>query len=1300
MVGNVLKILTEKGKPCLAFIMNSQEMKKKLSKLDSEFNSLMKGHRYKSVILLWDYYLKDPNNMMSYVLKKLADGDGPFKHLEKTVLIPKENSLSVVKCEIQKFLGQDSMDFNAEGHYIEIVPGSIEQQAVDVIVNSTRKNLDLSIGCISNAILERAGYQIQLECKRNGISDNGIAVTTGGKSSFKHIFHVCLPYFNSIKEPMKKLRDVLRNCLEQANRLQMTSIAFPVLGIGNLEYPVHLVARCMIDEINEYFRILKRRHLCHVMIVAYDEISQQAFYRENLHRVRLCNIAGDFVHKVEIAIKADEEDKCDIEQRLKERIKRRQLYNTSEDLSENLEFPSESRSAATEDGEMDVRNKNRPRNLQHHEERCVIVTGSDNLFAALESVLVSQFMNDGINPMCFITPFESDHNKAFIAFKSSEERVSACNSKKFEKLTFETPSYIMNDFSCHVSIPPNKIMTVKELKMELEKASGVFVDIIDQNKIYIEGCEIQIRLAETILKERLQTKPKPTSSEKYPGGARPKEATSSRQYKKYNIKKSVFKAIQQIIGKEIVQKMSHSEQPDGNFDFYLPEPTTDRTILKIKDLIEDIRHEEVKIPEDKMDEACEFSWNHDYKESVYVGVDDDTSTVHVLGVDFNEVEEIVYKFKIAVGLVTITNKKQQRTRDDSFSSLPQQTELQEQTYNTPSKNIKVIVKKSDITKLNVDVIVNAANGMMAHGGGVASFISKAGGYKLNQECQDYIKQFGQIPVTGICKTTGGDMRCKKVYHAVGPRWIDYPNDRKTCQDDLCKTIIRCLVEADKDGYKSIAIPSISSAIFGVPKPICIEMYVRAVHSFDNLHNVTNLREIYFVDIQKDMVSSIQGGFEMFLKNPLDDLQKQTLGRLIDDISGGTRYGDIDSATSSQSNPGRSDVTQSQESQVKMVIKEQESKTYMICYLNPDFSIHIYQADAITSTKTEAITTWEDTQLSNFNANTKVIIEEAGQNYEDERTEIKTKNKNMFKAGSVITTSAGSLPFKYIFHLVSSIKPKKEEIESLISNLIEETRKTSVHSVTTGNGNLDASMLLDVLLKQLQENIKLKISSTLKEIHLVVKSEEIMTKIHKQHQDLVHQEDDKAGNDECSICMEVISERKNLPCGHSFCGPCIDQAMKCSIFCPICRKNVYGGIQTGTQPDGHMEVTKNIYSHLPGYEKYCTIEIKYIFRDGIQSEKHPNPGKPFKGTTRTAYLPDNRDGQEVLSLLKTAWDRRLIFTVGKSVTTGQNDVVTWNDIHHKTRVHGGPDSYGYPDLGYLNRVKKELMAHGVTPEKPR
>ncbi|KAK6185734.1 hypothetical protein SNE40_007902 [Patella caerulea] len=1305
MVGDVLKILTETDKPCLAFIPNYQdpEMKKKLSKLGNEFNSLMKkGHRYKSVTLLWDYYLEDPNNIMPYVLRKLADGDGPFKHLEKTVLIPKGNSLSDVKCEIQKLLERDSLDLNAEGHYIEIVPGSIEKQAVDVIVNSTGQDLVLSKGNISNAILQKVGYQIQTECYRNGLSDKGIAVTKGGKY-FKHIFHVCLPSFDSIKDPMKNLSVVVWNCLEEANCRKMTSIAFPVLGIGNLEYPVHLVAKCMLDEINEYFRIIKRRHLCHVMIVAFDEPSQQAFYRENLLRVRLCKIAGDFVHKVEVSIQADEQNKDEIEQSLKKLIKERQLYTACEDSSENLEYPSDSRSAATEDGEMDFRNQNRPRNLQHHKERCVIVTACDNQFASIQNLLTPEFVKNGIQPMCFITPFEGNHNRAFIAFKSLEDRISACSTETLElnRMTSETPKSIINDFSCHVSIPPN--IKVKELKLELEKASGVFVEFIDQNEIYIEGCEIQIHLAETMLQERLENKSKQTSSGEYHGGARPKVPTnSSSECKRHNLNKSVFKAVHQIIGKETVQKVSHfAEQPDGSVDFYLLKSTTDEAVLKIKDLIEDIRHEEVKIPEDKMDEACEFSEDHDYKGSVYVGVDDDTSTVHILGVDFNEVEEIVHKFKIAVGLLKITNKKLQRTRDDSFSSLPPQTELQEKTFNTSSKNIKVIVKKSDITKLNVDVIVNAANGYMAHGAGVAYHISKAGGYRLNQECQDYIKKYGQIPVTGICKTTGGDMRCNKVYHAVGPRWDDYRGNKKDCEDDLCKTIIRCLVEADKDGYKSIAIPSISSAIFGVPKSICVEMYVRAVNSFDNLHNVINLREIYFVDIQKDMVSSIQGGFEMFLKKPLDDLQKQTLGRLINDIAGGTRYGDMDSTTSSQiksSKPGRSDVAQSQESQLKMVIKKQESK--MICYLNPDFSIHIYQSDAITSSKTDAITTWEDTQLSNFNANIKIIIKEAGQIYEDERTEIKTKTENKFKAGSVITTSAGSLPFKYIFHLVSSIKPKEDELESLISNLLEETRKTSVHSVTTGNGNVDVSMLFDVLLKQLQKNIEMKISSTLKEIHLVVKSEAYMTEFHKLHQDLVHQEDDKVRKDEeCSICMEVISNRKNLPCGHSFCGPCIDQAMKLSIFCPVCRQNVYGGIQTGTQPEGEMKVTTYKYS-LPGYDRYGTIEINYIFRDGIQSEKHPNPGKPFKGTTRTAYLPDNRDGQEVLSLLKTAWERRLIFTVGKSVTTGQNDVVTWNDIHHKTRTDGGPDSFGYPDSRYLKRVKGELMAHGVTSEKPR
>jgi len=67
---------------------------------------------------------------------------------------------------------------------------------------------------------------------------------------------------------------------------------------------------------------------------------------------------------------------------------------------------------------------------------------------------------------------------------------------------------------------------------------------------------------------------------------------------------------------------------------------------------------------------------------------------------------------------------------------------------------------------------------------------------------------------------------------------------------------------------------------------------------------------------------------------------------------------------------------------------------------------------------------------------------------------------------------------------------------------------------------------------------------------------------------------------------------------------------------------------------------------------------------------------------------------VLQLLRRAFEARLVFTVGTSVRTGRHNQVTWNDIHHKTNMYGGPQEFGYPDPGYLRRVKKELAAKGI------
>lgn len=186
----------------------------------------------------------------------------------------------------------------------------------------------------------------------------------------------------------------------------------------------------------------------------------------------------------------------------------------------------------------------------------------------------------------------------------------------------------------------------------------------------------------------------------------------------------------------------------------------------------------------------------------------------------------------------------------------------------------------------------------------------------------------------------------------------------------------------------------------------------------------------------------------------------------------------------------------------------------------------------------------------------------------------------------------------------------------------------------------------------------------------------------------------ADDEACPICMELIppEKKKALQCKHSFCKDCLQRAFDYKPVCPICGE-VYGTLK-GTQPDGGKMDIRTSSTSLPGYEHHGTIVIHYHIPSGIQKKEHPNPGQPFQGVSRTAYLPNSPEGKKVVELLRKAFDQKLIFTIGRSSTSGRNNMVTWNDIHHKTSTHGGPTSYGYPDPDYLNRVQEELKAKGI------
>lgn len=190
-------------------------------------------------------------------------------------------------------------------------------------------------------------------------------------------------------------------------------------------------------------------------------------------------------------------------------------------------------------------------------------------------------------------------------------------------------------------------------------------------------------------------------------------------------------------------------------------------------------------------------------------------------------------------------------------------------------------------------------------------------------------------------------------------------------------------------------------------------------------------------------------------------------------------------------------------------------------------------------------------------------------------------------------------------------------------------------------------------------------------------------------------------EECPICCEEFDYDASNPtnpinsgswavlsCSHKVCNVCHAQIVKVrdtmsgvshtSTKCPFCGGN--SGTEIGTCPTGIMRVVESPGS-CSGYEGYSTWAVNYSVASGGYS------------LSRTAYIPNTTEGRRILGLLKTAWDRRLVFTIGTSNTTGVENTLVWN-IHHKTAVSGGVTSHGYPDSGYLERVGWELKAFGI------
>ncbi|KAJ8276908.1 hypothetical protein GJAV_G00069250 [Gymnothorax javanicus] len=174
---------------------------------------------------------------------------------------------------------------------------------------------------------------------------------------------------------------------------------------------------------------------------------------------------------------------------------------------------------------------------------------------------------------------------------------------------------------------------------------------------------------------------------------------------------------------------------------------------------------------------------------------------------------------------------------------------------------------------------------------------------------------------------------------------------------------------------------------------------------------------------------------------------------------------------------------------------------------------------------------------------------------------------------------------------------------------------------------------------------------------------------------------------CAHCSGPIKNKLRLMCSHAFCAGCLETCVdRLGRQCPVCLKELKA---LGDQPEGQMTA-----KHVKDFWGKDYICITYSIPSALQTEAHPNPGKPFDGIQTESWLPGEdsyhnvynyvtKKGEEVLKLLEKAFEQKLIFTV--AATRGATNRVVFADIPHAKNL------FQCADDGFLKRVTQALKA---------
>ncbi len=154
---------------------------------------------------------------------------------------------------------------------------------------------------------------------------------------------------------------------------------------------------------------------------------------------------------------------------------------------------------------------------------------------------------------------------------------------------------------------------------------------------------------------------------------------------------------------------------------------------------------------------------------------------------------------------------------------------------------RLLLVLGDITRQDVDAVVNAANSSLLGGGGVDGAIHRAGGPGILAECKAIVQEIGRLDAGKAVMTAGGNLTARWVIHTVGPVYRDGTRG----EPETLKSAYReSLKLADEKGLKTVAFPSISTGAYGYPTADAARVALGTVK--EHLSTGSSLEEIRFV----------------------------------------------------------------------------------------------------------------------------------------------------------------------------------------------------------------------------------------------------------------------------------------------------------------------------------------------------------------------------------------------------------------------------------------------------------------------